>query len=85
MSQTFSLVCHETKKCVWVGQGHGSMTVFYSGESQTMEDLGQFLREHEGKPLFLLCDDENDMFCEYKRLENGVYLKPERLDLEDDT
>lgn len=66
MSQTFSIVCHETKQKVWVGQGWGLMTNFYRGDPKTMERLGDFLRTHEGKPLFLLCDDSNDMFCGYQ-------------------
>ena len=65
MSQTFSITCSETNEKVWVGQGWGKMTSFYSGEPETMKRLGNFLREHEGKPLVLLCDDTHGMLCEY--------------------
>ena len=68
MSQTFSLVCHETRKRVWVGQGWGMMTTFYSGQAKTMEALGRFLATHEGQPLVLLRDDTYDEICEYEEL-----------------
>jgi len=66
MSQTFSIVCHETKQKLWVGQGSGVMTNFYTGERKVMERLGEFLRTHEGKPLFLLCNDRSEMLCDYQ-------------------
>lgn len=67
MSQTFSLTCDETKQKIWVGQGWGLMTNFYSGEPETMRRLGEFLRTHEGKPIKLLCDDKTeDMLCEFE-------------------
>lgn len=66
MSQTFSIACDETKQKVWVGQGWGSMTNFYSGEPETMKRLGEFLRTHEGKELKLLCDDTHGMLCEFE-------------------
>lgn len=62
MSQTWSLVCHETKKKVWIGQGTGSMSRFYSRVPSIMERLRQFLVEHEDKNLVFLCDD-NDWDC----------------------
>lgn len=61
MSTGFYLVCHETKRHLWVGQGHeGEMTTFYSGEPDTMRLLGSFLRSRFKKPLVLL--DEHDVF-----------------------
>jgi hypothetical protein len=66
MAQTFSLVCEETRKKIWVGQGTGKMTSFYTGEPRIMERLGIFLREHEGKTLRLLCDDWNAMLLDYE-------------------
>lgn len=58
MSQTFSLVCHETKQALWIGQGHGgALEVLYSGEPKTMLQLRAFLQATRGKPLFLQCDD----------------------------
>ena len=65
MSRTFSLVCHETKQKVWVGQGCGLMDSFYSGEPETMKQLGDFLKTHEAKPLFLLCNDHHDEIIDY--------------------
>lgn len=65
MSQTFSLVCHETKKRIWVGQGCETMSSFYSAQTDVMVALGRFLREHEGKPLVLLCDDRHEEIAEY--------------------
>ena len=65
MSQTFSLVCHETKKRIWIGQGWGKMDVFYSGEPNTLAALGSFLREHQDKPLVLVCDDKHEEIWDY--------------------
>jgi len=66
MSQTFSITCPETKTKVWIGQGFGQMTTFYSREPETMARLGDFLRKHEGKALVLLCDDTHEMLCDYR-------------------
>lgn len=57
MSRTFSLVCHETKQYLWVGQGSTEMTTFYSGEPETMKRLAEFLKNTKGKSLVLMCDD----------------------------
>lgn len=55
MSQSFDLVCDETRKLIWIGQGplppNTEMTVLYSGEPRTMEALRRFLNEHRGKAL----------------------------------
>jgi len=66
MSHTYSLVCHETKKKIWIGQGWSGMTTFYSGSAETMEKLRRFLCDHYGKNIVFLCDIENETFCEYK-------------------
>ena len=65
MSQTFSLVCHETKKRVWIGQGWGGMAVLYSGEQETMDALKKFLNDHLMDRLQFVCDDENDFVFNY--------------------
>ena len=65
MSQTFSLVCHETKKRIWIGQGWGTMTSFYSGEPKTMKRLKRFLNAHRGKGLVFLCTDDDDSVVNY--------------------
>lgn len=71
MSQTYSLVCHETRQSLWVGQGRGTMTTFYSGEASTMDRLGRFLAATQGKPLMLLCTDEGGDWIEYSEFEGG--------------
>lgn len=59
MSNTFYLVCDETKKKVWIGQGWTEMTTFYSGESSTMESLKKFLNDHLRENLRMTsCHDE---------------------------
>lgn len=60
MSRTFSLVCHEAKLKLWVGQSATAgttMSNFYSGETKAMEKLGRFLEHTRGKQLVLVCDD----------------------------
>lgn len=58
MSQTFSLVCHEKRKRVWIGQGaNGVMSSFYSGNSSTMTALHRFLADTAGSPIELICDN----------------------------
>ncbi len=47
MSDTWHLVCDETKKRIWIGQGWGGMTTLYSDEDETMEMLKRFLNEHQ--------------------------------------
>jgi hypothetical protein len=61
MSQTFSIYCAETNQTIWVGQGWGEMSSFYSGNSEIMERLGRFLRVTAGKPLVLVCDDTTQL------------------------
>jgi len=55
MSQTFRLVCHETKQKIWIGQGQ-NLICFYSGEPETMARLGRFLAATLGKSLVVLND-----------------------------
>ena len=76
MSETFSLVCHETKKRIWIGQGWGKMSSFYTGEPDVMARLHQFLNAHIGKPLVLVCNDRNDYVNEYDDFE----LTPENAE-----
>jgi hypothetical protein len=58
MSDTYSIVCHETKQALWIGQGRGSMSCFYSGEPETMQRLGLFLKATMGKALVVMNDHE---------------------------
>ena len=71
MSQTFYLVCHETKKRIWIGQGRGKMTVLYTGEKITMESLKKFLNDHMHKDIQFVCFDTSDTIHEYERYEEG--------------
>ncbi len=57
MSQTFSLICKETKKRIWIGQGWGKMTTFYYSEEKTMEALKRFLQDHQNLDLKFVCND----------------------------
>ena len=65
MSETFSIACHETKSRVWIGQGWGEMTCFYTGEPETMERLRRFFNAHKGKPLVFVCNDEDEIVHAY--------------------
>lgn len=72
MSQTFSLVCKETKRSIWIGQGHGVMSVFYSGMPETMERLKRFLNAHAGKQLEFVCNDRTGFITDdgWEEFEN---------------
>jgi len=71
MSATFSLVCHETRQTIWIGQGYvDDMEAFYSGDEETMTRLRRFLQATMGKPLVLLCDDVHDEIAEYEEFED---------------
>jgi hypothetical protein len=71
MSQTFSLVCHETKQLLWIGQGHrGAMTNFYAGDPETMSRLGRFLEITRGKALVVVCNDTDGYDLEYQAFED---------------
>lgn len=66
MSQTFSVVCDETKQKLWIGQGRGhKMTCLYSGEKETMENLRKFLDSTMGKPLRMAVDADLDEYEEF--------------------
>ena len=71
MSHTWSLVCPETKKGVWIGQGNLEMTIFYSKEDKTMETLRVFLNAHHGKDLRLVCS-ASDEWLEYEEFTQEV-------------
>jgi hypothetical protein len=62
MSQTHSIVCDATKEKLWIGQGTGPMTCFYSGERKTMEALQWFLQKNREHTLRMICDDL-DWYC----------------------
>lgn len=71
MSKTFSLVCHETKQMIWVGQGSDTMTNFYGGQPGVMKRLGRFLEATRGKALTLICNDTEGVWLEdYEEFED---------------
>lgn len=72
MSQTFSIVCHETKKRIWIGQGWGEMTILYYGVHSTMENLKRFLNDHIDKQLVFLCNDKNNEIYDYEYYDEEV-------------
>lgn len=70
MSNTYHLVCDETKERVWVGQGWGEMTSLYSGELKTMEALKIFLNgNHSPRVLRFVCSGADDEFYSYKEIK----------------
>lgn len=66
MSATFALVCHETQKRVWIGQGIGNMSNFYWAMPSVMNALAEFLRDHKDLPLFFVCQDHHDEVFAYE-------------------
>lgn len=56
MSRTFSLVCRDTKQRLWIGQGYEEMNRFYSTDEH-LGKLHRFLNATRGKPIVLLCND----------------------------
>jgi hypothetical protein len=84
MFHTFSLVCHETRTRIWLGQGWDTMTCFFGGDEQIQQDLRRFLVDHMEKPLRLVCDDPDAEMLKYARYENGsicvrTWAKEERV------
>lgn len=75
MSQTFSLVCRETKCRVWLGQGWGKMETLYSGKQLTMEALKQFLNDHIGKQLEFVCDEADFDEAKYRKYDREAKLE----------
>ena len=74
MSQTHSIVCHETKEKLWIGQGNGGMSCFYTGESETMEALRWFLDKNREYALNMVCNNnDNDEACVDYACWSGVY------------
>jgi hypothetical protein len=52
MGVTYSILCPETKKKLWIGQGDH----LYTGDDKVMSDLQAFLFEHKGKSLIFDSD-----------------------------
>jgi hypothetical protein len=84
MSQTHSIVCHETKEMLWIGQGNGWLATFYTGEPETMEALRWFLVKNGEHALNLVCCDTDEacvdyacwsgVYCDWRIKEDGVDL-----------
>ena len=81
MSQTFSLVCDETKTKCWVGQGHQcEMTILYSEQPNTMVALAEFLKFNMDRPLRFVCDeleenrldDDDDLWEGYREFTEEI-------------
>jgi hypothetical protein len=72
MSQTHSIVCHATKERLWIGQGTGPMTNFYSREPKTMEALQWFLQKNRDHALRMICNDLDESCINYL-CWSGVY------------
>ena len=71
MSRTFSIVCHETKQSLWIGQSETSgraMAVVQSLHECKMRRLGRFLIATQGKPLMVV-DDEGLDYAEFEETE----------------
>lgn len=71
MSETFYLVCHETKQRIWIGQGWETMTSFYTADPEVMERLQHFLNDHIGRPLEFVCLDHDDRIYKYDHFEEA--------------
>ena len=69
MSQTFYIVCHETKKRIWIGQGGGNMKTLYSNDPGVMAALKLFLNDHIGKELHFICCSTDGQTLSYTRYE----------------
>lgn len=62
MSQTYNLVCPETKKAIWCGQRD-----YLHGGEENLKLLACWLHDHEGKAVFFV-NDESELLddIEYK-------------------
>ena len=52
MSKTYNLVCPETKRAIWVGQGG---RLYGSGDA--IERLAKWLHDHEGREILFVEDE----------------------------
>jgi hypothetical protein len=62
MSRTYHIVCFETKKSIWIGQGKSLNDFYlYVKELGTMAELEQFLKDHFNKPLYFV---DSEVVCD---------------------
>ena len=70
MSKTYNLVCPETKKAIWCGQRD-----YLYGDPVSLKLLANWLRAHEGKPIFFVNDEsallDEIKFKEWVGMEEG--------------
>jgi len=71
MSQTYSLICRETKQAVWLGQGSFDELKSLYNDKKTHDALKLFLIETFGKQLEFVCDDANDEVFQYENLDKN--------------
>ena len=69
MSRTYSLLCHDCEKSLWMGQGHPerpeSLYIYYGREHQRL-DLQGFLFGHLGHRLSF---EDDEGWCDYDRVD----------------
>lgn len=70
MSRTFHLCCPKCKKEVWIGQGSEQLDYVYTDDDTTVL-LEEFLREHMGRPIFVLDLDWMDGYTDYELPAEG--------------
>jgi len=72
MSNSYSLVCHETKVKMWIGQGWKECDVLYVGDKKTIDIFLNFLNDNRGKPLYFIDNNDDESVLEYKDYDDDV-------------
>jgi len=75
MSRTFSLVCEETNRRIWIGQSTTATKIGYRTYTAEEEitNLNRWLMEHHNKDIRFICDDfdfEDSKGVEYWEYED---------------
>lgn len=74
MSMEFYIVCPETKKKLWIGQGsYNDMKTFYKN-AYYLSVLADFLNSHLGKALFVA--NSEDELIDQLDIENFSMERP---------
>jgi hypothetical protein len=67
MSQTYSIICRETKQRVWIGQGDKENIIsYYYGSPVVMENLLGLLNSTIGKKLEAVCNNTNEEVYDFE-------------------
>lgn len=84
MSQTYSIVCHETKEKLWIEQGTGGMPRLYTSEPETMEALHWFLVKNRAHSFNMVYEGRDwgcvnyacwsGVHCDWRIKEDGIDL-----------